>query len=376
MFWNSTARFRAFIGGRGSGKTRAGVIEVLRMPAGSTGMIVAPTYPMLRDGPRKMLLDIARQAGILKTHNISTGTITLHGNRTILLRSADNPDRLRGANLGWIWFDEAAMMHLDAWQIAIATLREMPGKAWITTTPRGRNWIYDLWHGSTSADYAVIHSKTTDNVFLPDTFIHTLKQAYTAEQFEQEANGQFVDLSGALFKRQWFTIADQAPPNLQWHRYWDLATSVRDSADYTASVRVAMSDDGIMYIADGIRIKAEWPDVRKIMIDVMRSEADTTTQGVEEALHGLAGLQELRRMQELAHVTLIGYHVSKDKMHRAMPWAARAEQNMVRVVRGEWCQQFIDEAVSFPYGSHDDMVDAVSGANAMLGSGGVMYDFM
>ena len=151
------------------------------MPAGSTGMIVAPTYPMLRDGPRKMLLDIARQAGILKTHNISTGTITLHGNRTILLRSADNPDRLRGANLGWIWFDEAAMMHLDAWQIAIATLREMPGKAWITTTPRGRNWIYDLWHGSTSADYAVIHSKTTDNVFLPDTFIHTLKQAYTAE---------------------------------------------------------------------------------------------------------------------------------------------------------------------------------------------------
>jgi predicted phage terminase large subunit-like protein len=346
------------------------------MPPNSTGMIVAPTYPMLRDGPRKMLLDIARPAGILKTHNISTGTIVLHGNRTILLRSADNPDRLRGANLGWIWFDEAAMMHIDAWQIAIATLREMPGKAWITTTPRGRNWIYDLLHGSSNPDYAVIHSKTTDNVFLPDSFIHTLRTSYTSEQFEQEANGQFVDLSGALFKRQWFTLVDAPPPNLQWYRYWDLATSVRDSADYTASVRVAMADDGIMYIADGIRIKAEWPDVRKIMIDVMRSEADDTTQGVEEALHGLAGLQELRRMQELAHVTLVGYHVSKDKMHRAMPWAARAEQNMIRVVRGEWCQQFIDESVSFPYGTHDDMVDAVSGANAMLGDGSVMYDFM
>ena len=108
----------------------------------------------------------------------------------------------------------------------------------------------------------------------------------------------------------------------------------------------------------------------------MRSEADTTTQGIEEALHGLAGLQELQRMPELAHVTMIGYHVSKDKMHRAMPWAARAEQNMIRVVRGEWVQQFIDESVSFPNGSHDDMVDAVSGANAMLGSGSVMYDFM
>ena len=47
-----------------------------------------------------------------------------------------------------------------------------------------------------------------------------------------------------------------------------------------------------------------------------------------------------------------------------------------RVVRGEWVQQFIDESVSFPNGSHDDMVDAVSGANAMLGSGSVMYDFM
>ncbi len=33
-FWQSAARWRAFVGGVGSGKTRAGAMEVLRQPAG------------------------------------------------------------------------------------------------------------------------------------------------------------------------------------------------------------------------------------------------------------------------------------------------------------------------------------------------------
>ena len=49
---------------------------------------------------------------------------------------------------------------------------------------------------------------------------------------------------------------------------------------------------------------------------------------------------------------------------------------MVRVVRGDWVAQFIDECLAFPHGQHDDMVDAVSGAVEMLASGQVLYDFI
>jgi len=108
----------------------------------------------------------------------------------------------------------------------------------------------------------------------------------------------------------------------------------------------------------------------------MRDEAHDTTQVVEEAMHGLAVVQELQRLPELAHIAIMGYRVREDKVQRALPWAARAEQGIVRVVQGEWVRQFIDEAVSFPHGDHDDMVDAVSGGVAMLGAGSVLYDFM
>jgi predicted phage terminase large subunit-like protein len=162
---------------------------------------------------------------------------------------------------------------------------------------------------------------------------------------------------------------------LQWVRYWDLAASVKQTADYTASVRVAF-DDEHMYIADGIRMKAVWPDVRRVMIQTMREEAHDTTQVVEEAMHGLAVVQELQRLPELAHIAIMGYKVREDKVQRALPWAARAESGLVRIVNGEWVRQFVDEATAFPHGEHDDMVDAVSGAVAMLGAGSALYDFI
>src|SRR5262245_20951727 len=64
-FWNSDAQARLFVGGAGSGKTRAGCLECLRMPAGSTGMIVAPTYRMLTDSTLATFLELTRAGGVL-----------------------------------------------------------------------------------------------------------------------------------------------------------------------------------------------------------------------------------------------------------------------------------------------------------------------
>ena len=329
----------------------------------STGMVIAPTYPMLRLGAMETILKLVAQAGIGQTWNKSEMELRLMGDRRIIFRSADNPDRLRGANVGWLWLDEAAMMDGDVWPLSIATLREKPGVAWATTTPRGKNWVYDLF-ATDDTDYAIIESKTTDNVFLPARFVETLKASMTSEMYRQEVDGKFIDPSGAMFRRQWFQAVERAPLGLKWSRYWDLAASTKTTADYTASVRVAMHD-GVVYIADGIHMKAEWPDVRKVITTTMLSEKDTT-HGIEEALHGLAAVQELRRDPMLSGVTFRGIKVDKDKVSRAMPWAARAEAGAVKVVAGNWVKGFLDEVVAFPQGSHDDYVDAVSGAMMMM----------
>jgi PBSX family phage terminase large subunit len=336
---------------------------VLRQPMGTTSLIVAPTYPMLRLGAMETILKLVAQAGIGQAWNKTELELKLLGGSRIIFRSADNPDRLRGANVGFLWLDEAAMMSADMWPMALATLRHTPGRAIATTTPRGKNWLYETWL-SGGNDYAIINSKTTDNVFLPSHFIDTLRQSMTSEMYRQEVDGEFIDPSGALFQRHWLRIVESAPANLKWSRYWDLAASTKTSADYTASVRVALHD-GVIYIADGIHVKAEWPDVRKIITTTMQSEADTT-HGIEEALHGLAAVQELRRDSALATVPFRGIRVDKDKQSRAMPWAARAEGGGIALVRGNWVKSFLDEVVAFPSGAHDDYVDAASGAVAML----------
>jgi PBSX family phage terminase large subunit len=371
-FWASDARFRLFVGGRGSGKTRAGAVEAIRQPRGTTGLVVAPTYPMLRLGAMETILKLTAKAGIVTAWNKSEMELRLLGDRRIIFRSADNPDRLRGANAGWLWLDEVAMMNADIWPLSIATLRESPGRAWMTTTPRGKDWVYQLFDGD-HRDYATIRSKTTDNMFLDDTFVATLKQSMTSEMYRQEVDGEFTDPVGSMFRREWLTVADQRPQGVQWFRYWDLASSIRQSADYTASVRVCLHN-GVVYIADGIRIKAEWPDVRRIMIETMRSETDTV-HGIEKAQHGLAATQELRRVPELADVSFRGIDVKGDKGQRAMPWAARAEQGGVRIVAGAWARDFLDEVVAFPSAPHDDYVDAASGAVAMVAKPSFEWSF-
>ena len=53
---------------------------------------------------------------------------------------------------------------------------------------------------------------------------------------------------------------------------------------------------------------------------------------------------------------------------RAGPFSTAAENGNVFLVRGDWINEFLDEAEAFPEGEHDDQVDACSGAINILNS--------
>src|SRR5690606_16299117 len=123
QFWHSPARFRMLSGGIGSGKTWAGALECLRQPAGSPGMVVTPTSDMSEE-PVKTLRAIAGPAVVEVKRGKGDRFLRLSDGKEIYFRSADNPDRLRGPNLGWFWMDEAGQMKDEyPWNVMIGRLR-------------------------------------------------------------------------------------------------------------------------------------------------------------------------------------------------------------------------------------------------------------
>ena len=86
---------------------------------------------------------------------------------------------------------------------------------------------------------------------------------------------------GSKIQRDWFNIIDKPPEGLYWSRFWDLAVSVKTSADYTASIAGAIDSFGNIYLRDMIRGRWEWPDTRRLLINTAKHEK--IPLGIEEA---------------------------------------------------------------------------------------------
>jgi len=195
-------------------------------------------------------------------------------------------------------------------------------------------------------------------------------RAVSPRGFEAKYQQRPRPAEGAMFKRGWLRIVDTCPVDLRWARYYDLAYSTKQSADNTATIAGALGADGVLYLRRGRAGKLESPDARKLITDLMVSEPDTR-HGVEAKIHGAPIVQDLRREEKVAHVALAAVEIHADKMVRAAPVADRAEAGKVAFVRESvnddgWIRDWIDEMCAFPFGAHDDRVDAVSGVNQML----------
>ena len=357
------ARLRLFVGGIGSGKTWAGAIEVIRQPAGTRVMVVAPTYRVLKDATLPAFMEAAQP--FVSSHRRAELTTTLINGTEILWRTATEPDRLRGPNLGAIWIDEAAMIRsAEAFEILVGRLRLNPGRLWATTTPKGFNWLHDLAQDSA---VSVFHASTKDNTALPPDFYNFVEGRYTTELAQQELEGKFVDLSGGLFKRAWLPILSNnlpIPASGKRYRFWDLAVSTKTSADYTATARITVAADGTVVIDGCWQGKAPWPTIKKRIIDTANTEPDTIV-GVETIAGFEVAFAELVQEPTMAASGLRSIKPSRDKATRAAPLAARGEQGKVWVKDGPFAEAFVGHAVTFPHGDHDDLVDAASGALGM-----------
>ena len=209
-FHESTARFKGFSGPVGSGKSLALCHEAIRLTyinAGRTGLIGAPTYPMLRDSTQATFFEICEQNKLPYWFNKGTNTVLMTDTgSTILFRSLEEYERLRGTNLAWFGVDEMTYTAEESWMRLEGRLRD-PHAARLcgfgVWTPKGFDWVYRRFRAEPVAGYELIEAQPYENRHLlskvPD-FYQRLKASYDEKFFEQEVLGKYLNLtSGQVY---------------------------------------------------------------------------------------------------------------------------------------------------------------------------------
>ncbi len=201
-FIRSKAKYPALVAGYGSGKTVAFVLKAI-LEAGrnpqKTILLAEPTFPMIRDVLQPTLEDMLEELKFPYKYRASEMKYTIiwkNGYSNIILRSAENFRRWAGLNLAGFGIDEAALLKDDkAWKMGLSRLRDGSHlSGWITTTPEGFNFVYDLWKDKPKNGYSLVQGKTTDNTFLPQDFIDSLYENYDDKLISSYIHGHFVNL--------------------------------------------------------------------------------------------------------------------------------------------------------------------------------------
>src|SRR5712692_2889784 len=209
-FHESAGRFKGFSGPVGSGKSLALCHEAIRLAyvnTGRTGLIGAPTFPMLRDATQVAFFDICDRNGLPYEFNKASSTAVMKDARSpILFRSLEEYERLRGTNLAWFGVDEMTYTAEGAWTRLEGRLRD-PEAARLcgfgVWTPKGFDWVYRRFRSEPVAGYELIEARPYENRHLlekvPD-FYERLKASYDEKFFEQEVLGKYLNLmSGQVY---------------------------------------------------------------------------------------------------------------------------------------------------------------------------------
>lgn len=199
---NDQNRFRILAGGRRLGKSYLAMNEMAKFARFPDQRIlaVAPTYKQCKNIWWNDLKGLLIEKNWVKKINESELQITLVNSSTITLRSSENYDALRGGKYNFIVMDECADMKPDVWfQVLRPTLSDTGGHALFISSPKGRNWFYDIWCEGEKDNYSSYQFTTLDGGFVPEAEVEQARSDLDSRTFEQEYEAQFVSYSGVIY---------------------------------------------------------------------------------------------------------------------------------------------------------------------------------
>lgn len=204
-------------GGIRSGKSWGAIGEMLktfylRKKKPKLGWVISPTFTMM-EAPetifKELVYDRDTGANIVTAQQVAKRKYILKASPDapsypieIQFKSATEPDRLRGSSVGFIVMDEGAMMSEETFNICLGRVMDNDGIILISTTPRGKNWLYHRVYTRSLSDptYVTIRGRSDENTTLNPEFIRRKREELSNPNLiKQELEGEFTSFEGAVF---------------------------------------------------------------------------------------------------------------------------------------------------------------------------------
>ncbi len=381
---NAKARFRVVACGRRFGKTEMGKIALAKAAMdGATCWWLDPTYNMAMAVWRDLKVRLRhRVPGLVISE--SDHRIDIPGAGSIGIRSTHNPDHLRGMGLDFAILDEAAFMPPTVWpEVVRPMLLERRGRAMFLSTPRGRNWFFDLFtlgFDPEEPDWAAFHFTSYDNPLIAREEIDAIRRTTPERVFAAEYMAEFSDEAGQVFRgvRRAATAPIGAMPRpdriyvagVDWGREFDYTViAVIDAVDGQMvaldrfnAVSWSAQRGRLMAIAERWQPAVIWAEANSIgsvNIEALQNEGlpvrafHTTASSKGPLIDGLALAIERQEIALLPDEVLL---------NELQAYA------MTRLPGGGY-------RYSAPSGGHDDTVIAAALAWHGLKHGGIRVDF-
>ena len=293
--------------------------------------------------------------------------------------------RYNGSEFQFIGMDEVTEIRENDYRYLFSRLRRPAGGPLAQVPLRMRaasnpapNWVRQRF---------IVEGKETGRIFVPsllqdipgidaDSYRMALQALDTVERNRLEKGDWWSTSLGTLFDRNDFVIIDPHEVPIVTSaaravRFWDLAATEPHSGnldpDWTVGTLV-LFDQGIAYVMDVRKIRAKGDKVEQLIAQTAAEDGKTVSIRIEQepGSSGKALIDQYARYVVPGY-DLVGLRASGDKVTRARPFAAAVANGNVRLIRGAWITDFLDEMASFPEAcSHDDQVDSVVGAFTYL----------
>ena len=246
---DSPARFKVLTCGRRWGKSELGKTDILQAAhlEHKRCWWVAPSYQMASQIWRDLVNTVKHLAGV--KINATERRIDLPKGGLIAIRSAHNPDKLRGDGLDFVVLDEAARMPAHIWHDVIRPmLATTRGSARFLSTPNGRNWFWQRHRDGLDPqqnEWQSFHRPTAHSALVDPAELASIQQNTAAHIWETEYEAKFAEDRGAVFRRIKETAAPPPCDEPQPGHAYVAGVDWGRSQDYTA-IAVLDASTGVM----------------------------------------------------------------------------------------------------------------------------------